>query len=122
MAGVSISADSATPWTTFWAWWTGAAPRIAQASDSRTVAELVVEISGAVHAINPGLAWELGPGRSGKHAFTLSPEGDIELRRLTERWLQSAPPPDVWEYFPARQPARELTLEMAGQRFDSDEW
>ena len=81
------------------------------------------EISAAVAMIYPELAWELGSGTSARHAFTLSSEGDIVLRRLTERWWRRAPRADAtWEYFPARQPSPEAVLEIAGQKFDSRDW
>lgn len=116
-------AESVAPWASFWTWWSHAGPRIAHSIEDRSVGQLVDEISNAVHAIHPGLAWELGPGQVAKHAFTLSPEGNIEYRRLTERWLRSAPAADAtWQYFPSRQPARGLTLELGGAKFSSDDW
>jgi hypothetical protein len=107
----------------FWAWWTDAGPRIAAAIDNRTVAGLVADISSHVKQLDSGLAWEVGAGRRSRHNLTLSPDGNIVLRRLTERWLGSAPPADeTWEYYPARQPAPILGLEIAGEKLDPTEW
>lgn len=107
----------------FWAWWSEAGPRTAAAIAARTVGALVDEISAQVRALDPGLAWELGPGRRSEHNLTLSPEGSIVLRRLTERWVRSAPTGDpTWEFYPARQPAPELQLTIAGQTLDPAEW
>jgi len=107
----------------FWAWWTDAGPRIAAAIDRGTVADLVDEISAQVMQLDARLAWELGRGRGARHNFTLSPEGNIVLRRLTERWLRSAPPPnETWAYSPARQPAGDMKLVIAGQALDPADW
>lgn len=107
----------------FWVWWSEAGPRIAAAIAARTVGALAEEISAQVRALDPGLAWELGPGRRSEHNLTLSPEGSIVLRRLTERWVRSAPMRDpTWEFYPARQPAPELQLAIAGHTLDPAEW
>jgi hypothetical protein len=89
----------------FWRWWRRAAPRLAVAVDTGQADSIVSEVGDHVHAIDTRLAWETGPGLKGaRHHLALSPEGDIELRVLTERWLSRAPPADdKWEYYPARQ-------------------
>ena len=57
-----------------------------------------------MQAVHAKLTWELGPGGTAQHAFSLSAGGDPELRRLTARWLRAAPAPDaVWEFHPARR-------------------
>lgn len=97
--------DVAARLDAFWAWWRSASPRLAAAIDARKAASIVAEVGARVHAIDPRLAWETGPGlKGGRHHFALSSEGDIELRVLAERWLSRAPPADgTWEYYPARQ-------------------
>lgn len=107
----------------FWDWWRGAASRIAVAIDSGTVTELVDEISTQVKGLHPQMAWELGKGAQSQHALTMSPEGNKVLRRLSERWVRSGPPPDeTWEYYPARQPADGYGLTISGQTFEPDAW
>jgi hypothetical protein len=109
----------------FWSWWRRASPAIAASIDARRPLEQAVieDIATHVQAVDAGLAWELGPGRSARHAFTVSSEGNIVLRRLTERLARAAPPADeVWEYFPARQPVPDAVLEIVGQRLDGGEW
>jgi len=90
----------------FWRWWRTAAPRLAAAIDRGKAQSIADEVGAQVHAIDPRLAWETGPGSKGaRHHFALSSEGDIELRVLAQRWLSRAPSPDAtWEYYAARQP------------------
>jgi hypothetical protein len=105
----------------FWAWWTGASDRIARAIETGGFdAKLVAEITRAVHAVDPRLAWEFAPGHASKHALCVSPEGDAEVRPAALRWLASAPAPDAtWEYHAARQASPKLVgLEIGGVRLD----
>jgi hypothetical protein len=97
--------DTDTRLDQFWAWWASAAPRIAAALDAKDNRSFVEELSSRVHAIDPGLAWETGPGLKGsRHHLTVSSEGDAILRVLTQRWVARAPSPDAaWEFYPARQ-------------------
>ncbi len=107
----------------FWAWWSEGHDRVAQAIATGGFDErLVDEISTAVHAIHPAMAWELGPGKTAQHAFCISPEGNAELRQLALAWLASAPPADAtWEYHASKQPAAKLMdLELGQWRFDLD--
>jgi hypothetical protein len=58
----------------FWAWWASAAPRVAAALDAKDNRSFVEELSSRVHAIDPGLAWETGPGFKGsRHHLTVQP-------------------------------------------------
>jgi hypothetical protein len=89
----------------FWSWWQGARDRVARAIESQEAIELADDISSHVKAMDGGLAWELGPGRTSRHHLCVTGEGDMRLRVLAERWLARAPDPDeTWEYYPARQP------------------
>lgn len=102
----------------FWAWWAGAGEELAATINAKEpLNEHQIEaISEHVHAIHESLAWEMGPGEQSQHHFALSPEGDPELRVVTQRWLARAPKPSAnWEYYAARQgtghdPATTLTL------------
>jgi hypothetical protein len=89
----------------FWTWWRTAAPRLARELDAGHATAISDEISSHVDAIDRRLAWETGPGlRSARYHLALSPEGEGELRVLTERWLSRAPPSSgTWEFYPARQ-------------------
>jgi hypothetical protein len=94
----------------FWRWWATAKDPLAAAISSRVPSSLVGwgdTISARVDAIDPALAWELGPGVRSEHHFALSSAGDSRLRIVTERWLARAPAADaLWEYYPAKQPGR----------------
>ena len=110
------------PIDAFWKWWQGARGPLAQAIHDRTLSDWVEPISARVHAIDPRLAWELGPGVKSAHHICVSGEGDGVLRVTTQRWVSRAPPPDeVWEYYPSRQPSRgdpKVKLEIAGVALD----
>ena len=84
---------------------------------------LVEDISRAVRTIHPGMAWELGAGRTAQHAFCVSPEGSAELRQVALRWLAEAPPPDAtWEFYASKQAARSVSgLRVGGVQFDLQE-
>jgi hypothetical protein len=109
----------------FWDWWRSAGPRIARSIDSHTplAHEDIEDVSAHVHAVHEELAWEFAPGKNSRHAFTITPEGNVVLRRLTERLVRAGPAPDdTWEYYPARQPVPEFALNIAGQLFDGADW
>jgi hypothetical protein len=111
----------AAPPQDFWGWWSGARDRLGGAISSAGVdAAFVEEISRAVNAIHPEMAWELAPGKDAEHAFCISPEGRADLRPLALRWLETAPPSDAtWEYHASRQARETLArLEIAGFQFD----
>lgn len=110
----------------FWEWWAAAKDHVAAAIADGTLGSspLVGYITTAVHNLHPDIAWELGPGRVAKHNLTLTPEGNLTLRRITEHWVRSAPPPDgTWEYYPSRRRTEPLLgLEIEGKRFAPDEF
>lgn len=67
--------------------------------------------------IDPGLEWDLLPGRDARHALCLSAALDPALRPLTEQWVRAAPEPDGdWEYHPARIPVTPVALEVGSFR------
>lgn len=110
----------------FWTWWPGIAPRIGAAIEQRRFEEaLVAEVTAKVQAIDPKLTWELGPGTRAQHAFSLSPNGQPELRRATERWVRAAPASGgEWEFHPARRGAPALSdarLQLAEHTIALDE-
>jgi hypothetical protein len=88
----------------FWAWWAGARPTVEAALDAKQLPQpLIDDISSKVLGIDPSLAWELGPGLTTAYQLTVTGEGDIERRAITERWYQAAPTDPGWQYHPARQ-------------------
>ena len=119
MPTFKAGAGSDKPINAFWEWWARRAEAVARAIGDRSVGAMVGEISQRVNSIDKGLAWELGPGRSAQHSFSLSPEGDIGLRPTTERWLRAAPAADaVWEYYAARQGDRLMVLQIGEWQLD----
>lgn len=92
----------------FWQWWrTDGAAATAAALADRAPERMVDAISRHVHAVDPGLAWELAGGRDGhEHILVVTPEGNPDLRAVARRWLLAAPDADAtWEYGDARRPA-----------------
>jgi hypothetical protein len=66
-----------------------------------------------------GLACELSPGQSARHAICVSANGDPALRKLAYRWRDLAPAADAtFEYHPARiAGSPDAVLMMSGDRF-----
>lgn len=111
--------DPAAARAQFWDWWAGeGSALVAQALADRDPQRVVEPLSAAVQAIDPGLAWELGPGQVAEHVLVVSPAGDPALRPSARRWLREAPAPDtVWEYADSRQPdpgVDQVVLEAEG--------
>jgi hypothetical protein len=101
----------------FWQQWPSLRARCDHAIATGDWGTLPNEISARVDEIDPGLAWELASGAPAQHAFCLCAEEDRDLRRLTERWLQAAPPTDeTWEFHPARQARPSMHLDIEGER------
>jgi hypothetical protein len=106
----------------FWAWWERTAATLAEAIEAGRMARFAPELSAWVSAIDPGLEWELAPGRAAAHALVVSPGGSPELRATAGRWLKLAPAADAtWEFHASRladpDPAR-VGLEVDGRRYD----
>lgn len=109
----------------FWDWWATARDRVVSAIEvERNFSEdLVADIGAHVDAIQDGMSWELCPGATARHAFCLSPNGDAEVRLVTEVWRQRGPAPDeVWEYHAARQRRDGGSIEMEGVDIDRDDF
>jgi hypothetical protein len=103
----------------FWDWWGQHSGAIAGAISAGTIASWVPGITQVVHAIDPGLAWELMPGRHARHALVVTAEGKTELIGTTEEWLKGGPPVDAtWEFDSARPPAPLESLTVSGLTFD----
>lgn len=107
--------------TSFWTWWSDARDRIAAAIAADALDErLSNEITRAVNALHPSMAWEVGTGQQAQYQFCITPEGNPEIRAIAFRWLASAPEADdTWEFYASRQATPELmTLEITGARLD----
>ncbi|MFI6479807.1 DUF695 domain-containing protein [Nonomuraea sp. NPDC050663] len=108
----------------FWVWWEETRPRLDSLVASGEAEGLSEVLAPAVAAIDPGLVYEIAPGRSAAHALVVTAAGDAELRSLAHRWAKAAPPSDfLWEFFPSRQAnprALETALDVGGQEFGFD--
>ncbi len=91
----------------FWSWWQSeGAEQTALSIVDHEPERMVAALSKQIKAIQPGLAWELGPGTSNAHVLVVSAEGDPELRGVARRWRRAAPAADgLWEYSDARLPS-----------------
>jgi Family of unknown function (DUF695) len=91
----------------FWRWWTAEGARhCAHLLDGGNLPAVEPVIGPAVDRLHPGLAWEVGPGRSGGWRLVVTAAGEPRLRATARRWLLAAPAPDgQWEYADTRQPA-----------------
>jgi hypothetical protein len=96
----------------FWTWWPSVRPRIEAGLAEEMPSELLDEIAERVRAIHRDLDWEIGPGLSAAHSFTMTGTGRGELRGVTERWRRDAPDEPDWEFHAAR-PARPRHLEQS---------
>ncbi|GAA4357060.1 DUF695 domain-containing protein [Angustibacter luteus] len=94
----------------FWQWWTeSGAALTAEAIAGRDPDAMVGALSERVDAIDPGLAWELGPGSDSSHVLVVTSEGNPDLRPLSRRWRMAAPAADpVWAYSDVRLPAPDV--------------
>ncbi|MET8863196.1 DUF695 domain-containing protein [Nonomuraea sp. NPDC004580] len=108
----------------FWTWWQETRPRLDSLVASGETGDLEELLAPAVSAVDPGLVWEVAPGKEAAHALVVTAAGDAELRSLAHRWVKAAPPADLlWEFHPSRQAnprAGELTLDVGGLTFGLD--
>lgn len=102
------------PIEAFWRWWAANSDALAAAVPRGELPNYAQTISGLVHAIDTGLAWEFGPGTTSEHQLTVTAAGNAELRRVARRWLRAAPPADaIWAFNDLRQPSSlDVVLQM----------
>lgn len=88
----------------FWVWWPEVRRRVeAELAGDGISPELATEITVHVHAINNGLAWDVGiAGDAGQHQLVVTAGGIAGLRSVAERWCRQAPADAGWVYRPAR--------------------
>lgn len=104
----------------FWSWWAQEGRTSTTAAAARGAAADTVEVLGrAVSALDPGLAWEVGPGELCEHVLVVTAAGDPALRAVARRWLLAAPAGDQsWSFTDHRPPAPDpesVTLTFEGQ-------
>lgn len=87
----------------FWRAWRDLRSGLEKELASGSYGESTAHLTQLVEAIDPGLEWELAPGRKAVYALCMSSAFDPGLRPVAERWVREAPVVDVvWEYHPAR--------------------
>ncbi|MEE9312789.1 MAG: hypothetical protein V3V10_10315 [Planctomycetota bacterium] len=88
----------------FWDYWAKNSAALAKAIHTVGDTKWQEIVTKLVKGICESMAWEMGRGLESQHHFCLSSEGDIELRIIAERWLQSKlPKNEFWEFHTARQ-------------------
>lgn len=88
----------------FWEWFSANSVRFKKIIDDGNCSDLVDETSEAVHKAIPHIGWCYGPGEGeGRHALTLSPEGDREHQFLSAYWLECKPEIPDWDFHPAKR-------------------
>ncbi|MFI6499220.1 DUF695 domain-containing protein [Nonomuraea typhae] len=109
----------------FWVWWEQTRPQVDAMVAADEAERLADTLAPAVAAVEPGLVYEIAPGRNAAHALVVTAAGDAELRSLAHRWAKAAPPSDLlWEFHPSRQAnplALELTLDVGGKEVALEE-
>lgn len=87
----------------FWAWWHEHRAEVIEAAGANDSDRMAALVRPAVAAIDPGLNWELSPGREARYVLVVSGGGKPELRAVAERWFLAAPEADDdVEYAPTR--------------------
>ena len=118
------------PIAAFWSWWSTTRRSVEDAIDAKELPQsLIDDISRHVIAIDPGLAWEIGPGRRARYQLCVSAEGDMGRRAITEWWRGSAPADSDWDYYASRQPTPDAsglqigshTLQAQDLRFETSD-
>ncbi|MCM4083587.1 DUF695 domain-containing protein [Paractinoplanes hotanensis] len=83
----------------FWQWWNTARDDVAKAVNDGTLVGLGKEIERRVHAVDPGLSWEVRRSSTSAHVLAVTPRYPANVRAAAERWLAAAPPADeTWSY------------------------
>ena len=122
----------------FWQWFTESADELVRhidrghadleldrTEDSASTTDGQSEIAQTVNAMMdmwlPDFNYVFGSEAGKGYSFTLSPNGDVDLRFLAEYWLSRAPKIDRWRFYSSRQPGfdGEFNIEIEGVNFSS---
>jgi hypothetical protein len=101
----------------YWRWWEDARGDVQAAIERGADRAVLHELLERVSAL--GLACEMAPGQSARHAICASANGDPTLRKLAYRWRDAGPPPDeVFEFHASRISGdADATLHIDGREF-----
>lgn len=109
----------------FWDYWAKNSAALAKAIHTKGNTKWQKIVTKLVNGICDGMAWEMGPCLESQHHFCLSSEGDVELRIIAERWLQSKlPKNEFWEFHTARQGEYSpgYSIQMGKDKYDFDDF
>jgi hypothetical protein len=101
----------------FWAWFAGESSLIAQLFSADDQRRLDALLTPQVKKLEPGLAWEIGPGSKKTYRFVLSPQGSREHLVRSKQIVAAAPELPEWEFAPAKPPKQwDMRLIMSNRR------
>ena len=105
----SAGAERVAALARFWDWWSGAgAAEVGGALEEGRIGDATALVAARVHAVDPGLAGDLGPGTTSTHRLVVTADGDADLRPLARRWRLAGPPDDAqWSFADARPPVEQ---------------
>lgn len=109
----------------FWAWFQDARPKIESLYEQGNFEALNSLVSPALDAVEPRLAWEIGPGKGTCYSFTISAEGNPELRGIVDATVERAPKVATWEFNRFKQPRpapRAINLPERRLRVPTEKW
>jgi hypothetical protein len=93
----------------FWQWYASEAQNILDLiSDGRAPTLLTDLLVPQMERLGPGFGWVFGPGESGGHSLTLTPEGALSHQFLADYWRDCAPQLAGWTFYSSRQRSQEL--------------
>jgi hypothetical protein len=109
----------------FWKWFAENSDNLKALYESGQLKDLTRETGRELDKIEPQLAWEMGPGKKQAYLFTISGEGNPELREIANLIVQLAPKLKGWELYssrPSRLAPGVVRLPESGQSFNTTEW
>jgi len=122
---VKTRQPSNDPVTEFWRWFVATESPLKALYSAGQFEPLAEQMNRELDRVDPGLAWEIGAGRTRPYLLTISGEGNLELREKAERLLERAPRLKDWEFYssrPARVAPAAVRLPESGQRFETSTW
>ena len=92
-------------------------------SDFGSQSEIAQKVNAVMDKWLPGFNYVFGSESGKGYSFTLSPNGDVDLRFLAGYWLAQAPKLDGWRFYSSRQPGLDggFTIEIEGANFSTDD-
>jgi hypothetical protein len=109
----------------FWAWFQDARSKIESLYEQGNFEALNSLVSSALDAVEPMLAWEIGPGKGTCYSLTISAEGNPELRGIVDATVEGAPKVPTWEFNRFKQPRpapRAINLPERRLRVRTGKW